>query len=167
MEKTYELGLLRGYLEAEVSFGIYLNLLEGKTRYLVLKPYILIQSKDKEVMEWLQHEFSFDTKITNKRDKTNVLNAMRVQSFKDIDKVLIKMEGHRFISSHRQEIYERFVKAHKHIKSIGHIWKMWDPKIADFINECLPLQIHKRRVYDNAEWIRRIQEHFTGDDVGA
>ena len=161
---------LYGYLEANVSFGVYINLLESKKRkYCVLKPYIMIQSKDNDVIKFLQQSFNFVTNITRntkKASRIKILNAIRVQNFNDIDRVLAVLENHTFISKERQAVYEQFVVAYKHIKKIGNIWKIWDEKIDIFIDTCLPLHMgDDRRTMDNDEWKKRIKTHFAEESL--
>jgi len=154
-----------GYLEAEVSFGVYINLLEGKKQqYVVLKPYIMIQAKDRDVMEYIHSKFKFTTNITEKgKNKMNIMNAIRIQKMEDIDNVVKVLQGYQFISKEREKIYNRFVKAYERIKKIGYLWKSWDSKIGKFIDDCLPLQDNDSRQYDNDDWKKRIKNHLRSE----
>jgi len=157
-----------GYLEVESTIGVYINLIEkpnGK-RYVILKPYIHIQVKDDEVAQYIKSTLAKNTKISvgkhEYKKKVKLLNAIRIQNFDDIDRIIAIIADNKFVSSYRQMTYDRFLKAYERIKKIGATWKEWDPALDDFIDDCLPIQDNKKG-FTNEEWKKRVRVHFSGE----
>lgn len=153
-------------MENNISFGIYLNTITkpNDARYLVIKPHITVQFKEQQYIDIIRKRLSLDTNVTRAKSvKQKPIHAMHIQRFDDIDRLLDFYEGYEFVSSRRQDIYDRFVAAYAHVKRIGQVWNEYDEEITIFINEHLPLQKHDKKIQyrSNTEWIRIIKKHFT------
>lgn len=167
----YKQGFLHGYLEAEMSFGVYINLLEGKNvRYCVLKPNILLQMASNEQADKMRQRLGIlkevrdESKVRTDADKPRTIRAMRLQNFADIDRIVDILEGYTFIDTGRMMAWRRFLAAYKRIKGIGPTHKTWNPTLEAFMDDCMPIHRGVKGAYTLPEWKKRIKGHLDGTE---
>jgi len=157
---------LRGYIEGNCSFGIYINLRSvRKKKYLDFKPSIKIIIKDKDTIDYIKKELDLSTNITQEKQThkslTYFTDKLHLQKSDDIDKIIELFNDKKFISKNKQGIFDRFKDAYLQILKMGGSWKSYDKNIDDFINNYLPIQEQENYC---KRWISKIKEHFSGDD---
>ncbi len=130
-------------------------------RYVVFKPFISINSNDKERIEGIIDKLNLNvniTKIKKSRKRLNPRYDIVVQDFDLIDEFLEKVDGNL-----DKEKLKTFKSAKEKIEKVGKISKKWDDDFEEIIE--LKLKINNSsKGFTKKEWIKKIKVHL--DDGG-
>jgi hypothetical protein len=159
---------LLGYLEAELSWGVYVNLLTTTKKYCVLKPVVLLQAADSAQLDFLKKQLGLAKDIREENKGVTAsrrrINALRLQQLADIDKVIALIGSYEFLTPKRQRSWLAFLKAYEFIKTIGQYHTDYSPALKIYLQDYHPLRRNAQGL-STGEWVAKVQRFFVDDDA--
>lgn len=147
-----------GYLEAEVSFGVYAYFEGKKTKFVRLMPMMMIQTSDSDILRFFKKMLGIQANITKKNNEKRTIGALRLTRDSDIKIIVDVVRDHTFVSNDRQEQWEKFIDAWKFTTLKGRIYHSLSNDLREFVEKYVPFTRPSDR--KKGEMIKKIQEHL-------
>ena len=148
---------LQKYLRDKISFSVVINYLETKkSKFVVFKPYINVQSTKEKYIKILQKSLGLE--------KTNIINTndtykLAIQHYDDIDSAIKAIDDYDFFEDSKKESFNKFKQVYALIRRLKKTTQTeWNDLFIDIINGRIEINNNKRIVETPKKTIERIRK---------